>query len=71
LRGLPTTFIGPERITGARPATAFKEALEKAMSAQPAFAPSGTLYLLFSAMLVLALLFFGREARQPKSSPGV
>jgi hypothetical protein len=69
LRGLPTTFIGPERITGARPATAFKEALEKALSAQPPFAPSGTLYLAVSAVLVAALLFFGRVTSKPTASP--
>ncbi len=61
LRGLPTTFVGKQRIGGARPRAVYVEAIEKAASAEEPFSLSGPAVLGGSAMLLMGLVWFGRR----------
>lgn len=61
LRGLPTTFVDQQRIGGARPVGVFREALEKATLAEPGFTMSGSVFLLGSLALGIALVVGGRQ----------
>jgi hypothetical protein len=68
LRGLPTTFIGNEKITGARPLATFKEAFEKAATQRRGFELGGGLFLTISALLAAGLVGGGWVARKRSAS---
>jgi protein-disulfide isomerase len=68
LHGLPTTYIGDERITGARPMATFKEAFERAATAHAGLQPSGGLFLTFSVLIVAGLLGAGHLAQRRSAS---
>lgn len=60
LRGLPTTFVGEQKIAGARPLPVFKEAFERAILNETAFAMPGWAFLLSCVGFVVAVCWFGR-----------
>jgi protein-disulfide isomerase len=68
LRGLPTTFIGDQKVIGAKPMPVFRDALARAASPQKPFALSGPVYLLLSCAAVAALLWFGRWGKTEGSA---
>lgn len=68
LRGLPTTFIGNEKITGARPLATFKEAFDKAAAQRHGFELGGVWFLVISALFAAGLIGGGRLAQKRAAS---
>lgn len=60
-QGLPTTYIGNERIVGVRPPGVYRAALERAAHAEGGLHVSGGLVLLVSLALAAGLVWAGRR----------
>src|SRR5690606_3868155 len=70
LRGLPTTFIGDQQLTGAKPMPVFRDALATAAAREEPFAVSGPVYLLVSILLAAGIAGSGivRPSRERDTS---
>ncbi len=68
LRGLPTTFIGEQKLTGAKPMPVFRDALARAAAGEEDFAVSGPIYLALSILLAGGIAAFGRQRDEAQSN---
>lgn len=68
LRGLPTTFVGEQKIGGARPLSVFQEAFEKAALEQAEFALPGWVFIALCGLLVAGVCWFGRAQGGPAAT---
>jgi len=70
-KGLPTTYVGAEKIVGAQPEEVFRDAFDQATRGEGSEGIPGWLYWPFVLIIAAATLWFGRfrGAPAPSASP--